>query len=202
MLRLSDNQPRWPFGRLVPFGYDVIVADPPWLFEVYSEAGMAKSPQAHYECMPLHEIKALPVGHLARGDALLLLWTCGWAMANTQAHDVARAWGATPITEIIWRKTTRNGKVRVGPGYRARTMHEPVLLCTWGKPVHKAFPSIFDGVARAHSMKPDEFYDLTVRMTPRALARADLFSAGIDRPGFDGWGEDHRKEREVDVSGK
>lgn len=181
----------WPFGDLRMFGYDVIVADPPWNFELRSEAGWGKAPQAHYQCMELEDIKALPVGHLARGDCLLLLWTCGWAMATGQAQAVASAWGAKPITELVWRKTTVNGKVRVGPGYRARTMHEPVLLATWGNPVHKPFPSLFDGIAREHSKKPDEFYELIVRLTPGAR-RCDLFSAGIARRGFDGWGEDHR----------
>jgi hypothetical protein len=29
----------WQFGMLVMFGYDMIVADPPWDFENYSDAG-------------------------------------------------------------------------------------------------------------------------------------------------------------------
>jgi N6-adenosine-specific RNA methylase IME4 len=32
--------------------------------------------------MPLDQIQALPVGQLARGDCLLLLWTTGWAIAT------------------------------------------------------------------------------------------------------------------------
>jgi N6-adenosine-specific RNA methylase IME4 len=181
----------WPFGALRTFGYGVIVADPPWTFNLRSLAGEVKAPQAHYDCMSLDDIMALPVGHLAAEHSLLLLWTCGWAMATGQAHQVARAWGATPITELVWRKTTINNKVRVGPGYRARTMHEPILLCTYGNPVHKPFPSLFDGLAREHSKKPDEFYSMVERHTPRVW-RCDLFSAGIIRPGFEGWGQDHR----------
>jgi hypothetical protein len=44
------------------------VADPPWDFENYSEAGSAKGADPHYEVMPLDAIIALPVGQLARGD--------------------------------------------------------------------------------------------------------------------------------------
>jgi hypothetical protein len=33
----------WQFGTLVMFGYDVIVADPPWDFENYSDAGRDRS---------------------------------------------------------------------------------------------------------------------------------------------------------------
>jgi N6-adenosine-specific RNA methylase IME4 len=176
------------------FGFDVIDADPPWEFELRNaETGGAKSAQAHYETMTLDEIKALPVNSLARGDCLLLLWTCGWAMATGQAHDVARAWGAKPITEMIWNKRTRGGKWRVGPGYRVRTMHEPILVCTYGNPTHKALPSAFDGVAREHSRKPDEFYELVRKATPNAMRRASLFTAGHHHDGFEGWGKSHHQ---------
>lgn len=192
----------WPFGSMKMFGYDVIVADPPWTFELRSEAGEGKSPQAQYECMSLDAIKALPVGQLARGDCLLLLWTCGWAMATCQAQDVAKAWGFTPVTEMSWRKTTPAGAVRMGPGYRVRTMHEPILVCTLGNPVHRALESAdifdirFDGIAREHSRKPVEFYEHVTSSTPAALRRADLFSRET-RPGFDGWGNEATKFDEV-----
>lgn len=178
----------WPFGNLRMFGYDVIVADPPWTFDLYSEAGAGKSAMKHYDCMSLDAIKALPVGHLVRGDCLLLLWTCGWAMATGQALDVCRAWDFEPVTEIIWRKTTAAGKVRMGPGYRARTMHEPILMAKIGSPVHSPYPSLFDGIAREHSRKPEEFYALVEKHGPSA-SRADLF-ARTRRPGWDAWGNE------------
>lgn len=181
----------WPFGNLQMFGYTIVVADPPWEFELRSEKGNEKAASAQYETMQLADIKALPVSNLVRQHSLLLLWTTGWAIATGQAQEVARAWGAEPVTELVWIKRTVNGKNRVGPGYRARTMHEPILLAKWGNPRHGAFPSSFDGLARRHSEKPDEFYDLVKRKTLGHF-RCDLFSAGIDRPGFDGWGEDHR----------
>lgn len=181
----------WPFGDLKMFGYTVVVADPPWEFELRSEKGNEKAASAQYKTMPLAEIKALPVANLVRHNSLLLLWTTGWAMATGQAQAVARAWGAEPVTELVWLKTTINGKVRMGTGYRARTMHEPILLAKWGNPKHGAFPSSFTGVAAEHSKKPKEFYELVKRKTLGNF-RCDLFSAGIDRPGFDGWGEDHR----------
>lgn len=182
----------WPFDSLVPLSYDVIVADPPWDFENYSAAGTKKGADEHYTVMPLREIKALPVGDLGRGDTLLLLWTTGWAIATGQAQDVARAWGFAPISEIVWLKKTASGKNRMGTGYRVRSMHEPILLCKVGNPSHTPFPSHFDGVAREHSRKPQEFYDLVLRCTPAAVRRADLFSRD-SRPGFIGWGHEHGK---------
>jgi N6-adenosine-specific RNA methylase IME4 len=182
----------WPFGGLPPLSYDVIVADPPWDFKNYSPAGTAKGADPHYNVMSLDAIKAVPVGLLARGDCLLLLWTCGWAMATGQAPEVARAWGFTPQSEMVWRKLTASGKPRMGTGYRVRTLHEPILVATIGHPAHEPLPSLFDGIAREHSRKPDEFYGIVTEHTPAAMRRADLF-ARETRPGFDGWGNEHGK---------
>jgi N6-adenosine-specific RNA methylase IME4 len=179
----------WPFCDLPPLSYDVIVADPPWDFKNYSPAGTAKGADPHYSVMSLEAIKALPVGLLARGDCLLLLWTCGWAIATGQAQEVARAWGFIPQSEMVWRKLTASGKPRMGTGYRVRTLHEPILVATIGHPTHKPLPSLFDGIAREHSRKPDEFYGIVTEHTPAALRRADLF-ARETRPGFDGWGNE------------
>jgi len=181
----------WPFGKLRPLSYEVIVADPPWRFDLYSEKGNLKAASHHYDTMSLSDIMALPVGHLARDNALLLLWSTGWAMATGQALAVCKAWDAEPVTELIWLKTYASGARRTGPGYRARTRHEPLLLAKWGNPKHVPFPSDFLGVAQGHSRKPDEFYTM-VRSHTAGQTRCDLFSAGIMRPGFNGWGEDHR----------
>lgn len=182
----------WPFGDMRPLAYDVIVADPPWQFERWSDTNQKKGAADQYDLMPLEEIKALPVGHLAGGNCLLLLWTCGWAIATGKAQEVARAWGFNPITEIVWRKVTVNGKSRMGPGYRARTMHEPILLCTNGSPDIPALPSLFDGIAREHSRKPEEFYAMVEKTTKNALRRADLFSR-TNRAGWDAWGHETGK---------
>jgi N6-adenosine-specific RNA methylase IME4 len=144
--------------------------------------------------MALDDIKALPVGHLARQDAILLLWSTGAMLP--EALDVLHAWGAKYLSQIIWRKVTKNSKVRVGTGYRVRTCHEPVLLAGFGgRQNHKAFPSIFDGLAQEHSRKPDEFYDMVLHRT-QGLDRCDLFSRET-RQGFDGWGNEHGKFDEV-----
>lgn len=180
----------WPFGHLQMFGYDVIDIDPAWDFELFSEAGEKKSAKAHYDTMSLAEIMALPVGQLARRDTLVTLWTCEW-MTPGDLQRVLDAWGCVYKTAIIWRKTTRKGKVRMGPGYRARTMHERVVIATYGNPAHKAFPSVFDGVAREHSRKPEEFYSLMERCCPKA-SKAMLFSRQ-SRAGWDTWGHERTK---------
>jgi N6-adenosine-specific RNA methylase IME4 len=177
------------FDPLMPLSYDVIVADPPWRFSLYSENGEKKSAAKHYDTMETTDITRLPVGHLARDNCLLLLWACGCMLP--QAIEAMTSWGFVFKSEIIWRKVTVNGKPRWGTGYRVRTMHEPILVGTIGHPNHGAFPSIVDGVAREHSRKPDEVYELVRKYTPGAR-RADLFSRET-REGFEGWGAEHGK---------
>jgi N6-adenosine-specific RNA methylase IME4 len=77
---------------------------------------------------------------------------------------------------------------------RVRTLHEPILVATLGNLKHKALPSLFDGVAREHSRKPDEFYRLVAEYAPGR--RADLFSRET-RPGFEGWGDELGKFDEI-----
>jgi len=72
-----------------------------------------------------------------------------------QALDTLSTWGAKYLSQIVWRKVTRRGRVRVSTGYRVRASHELVLLASFGgRQCHAAFPSIFDGLAREHSRKP------------------------------------------------
>lgn len=179
----------WPFAPLVPLSYEVIVADPPWDFALWSENGNKKGAAPHYKLMPGEQIDALPVGQLAQRDCFLLLWaTAPMLLIGLQAM---KAWGFTYKSQLVWRKVTRNGLVRWGTGYRARTGHELVLVGTIGNPRDRGFPSIFDGLAREHSRKPDEFYRLILKHSP-GLRRSDLFSRET-RPGFDGWGDQHTK---------
>lgn len=181
----------WPFGSLQMFGYDVIVCDPPTRFELYSDKGNAKSAGAKYKLMPWQEIAALPVGHLARANAILLLWACPPTL--DKSFDLLRAWGALYKTELIWDKRTKNGKRRMGTGYRSRSMHESILLAVFANEhqIHAPFHGAIEGIAREHSRKPDSFYDQVIQRTPN-LARCDLF-ARQTRDGFDAWGDEATK---------
>jgi N6-adenosine-specific RNA methylase IME4 len=69
----------WIFDSLVPGGYQTILADPPWYFRNYSKKGELKNPIAHYVCMTLDDIKALPVNQLAAPNCALVLWAT-WPM--------------------------------------------------------------------------------------------------------------------------
>jgi N6-adenosine-specific RNA methylase IME4 len=149
------------FHPLLPHSYDLAVIDAAWHFKVYSEVtGAKKSAQAHYQVMTLDEIMALPVRELLKKDAIVYSWATGAMLP--QAIAAMAAWGITYKSSLVWRKTTVNGKPRWGTGFWARSMHEHLLLGRIGKPKCFALPSIFDGIAREHSRKPDEFYRIHV----------------------------------------
>lgn len=180
----------WPFDPLPLFGFDVVTIDPPWEFSLYSAKGEGKSAQAHYDCMSLADIQALPVGQLVGADAWLFLWAT--APLLPEAIATMRAWGFVYVTRLTWRKVTKNGKVRMGPGYVARTCDETILVGRIGRPtITRALPSIFDGVARQHSRKPEEFFRLIEAFAPKA-GRVDVFGRQ-QRPGWTVWGNEASK---------
>lgn len=178
----------WPFGTLPPFGFDMLMVDPPWSFALRSDKGEAKSAQAQYACMSLDAIKALPVAQLARGDAFLWLWATNPMLP--QALDVMAAWGFTFTTSGTWVKTTSGGKIAFGTGYVLRCASEPFLIGKFGHPrAGRSVRSVIFGPVREHSRKPDEAYDAAEALMPAALRRADLFSRE-SRPGWTAWGNE------------
>lgn len=179
---LFDAGPsQWPFGALEPGRYDMIMIDPPWQFETYSEAGEGKSAAAQYRLMSADELLALPVGDLARDDCMLWLW------ATAPLLDLAMAclpaWGFRYTTMGAWDKR------RWGTGYVLRSVCEPFLIATRGAPKidGRSVPNLISESRREHSRKPEAAYAAAERMMPRAR-RADLFSRRT-RKGWEAWGD-------------
>lgn len=177
-------------------GYRVLYADPPWTFATYSDRGKGRSAEAHYDCMPLDAIKALPVRELAAEDAILLLWATDPLLPR--AFEVIEAWGfAYKTVGFYWVKLNRG---RTGPafaeadfftglGFWTRANPETCLLATRGRPRRRAGAGdvrrLLVAPRREHSRKPDEAY---ARI--EALAEGpylELF-ARASRPGWHGWG--------------
>lgn len=182
----------WPFCDLPMFGFDFIMADPPWKFEAWSDAGKKhKAPEGHYQTMTCEQIiDQFPVGHLAARDCLLWLWATH-PMVDQQVA-VGRAWGFTFVTSGVWVKRTKTGKLAFGTGYRLRCASEPFLLFTNGNPdTARNVRTVIEGPVREHSRKPDEAYSEAERLMPGAR-RADLFSRQV-RPGWTAWGNETTK---------
>jgi N6-adenosine-specific RNA methylase IME4 len=182
---------RWPFDPLPTFGFDVIMADPPWSFHNWSEAGEKKNAKAQYECMPTDDICSLPVGHLAAGDCWLWLWATHPMLRD--AMRVMDAWGFRFITSGVWVKRGKSGKLAFGPGYVLRTSSELFLIGKTGAPgsFDKSVRTVVEAPRRQHSRKPDLAYAVAERLFGPAR-RADLFSRQ-QRRGWTSWGDETTK---------
>lgn len=178
---------RADFLRLRPFGgFDLIMADPPWSYEMWSDKGYDKSPDAHYATMAIDDIKALPVEALAGRDCLLWLWAVGPMLP--EALDVLRAWGFEFKSSGHWAKTTKHGKQAFGTGYILRNAGEPFLIGTRGAPrTTRSVRSVIMAPVRQHSRKPDQAFAAAEALMPDAR-RIELFSRQ-DRPGWSRWGD-------------
>lgn len=190
----------WPFDPLTPMKYGAILADPPWAYAMRSDKGYDKSPEAHYGTMPLDQIKALPVDHLAGPDCLLFMWSTWPHLA--QAIEVMAAWGFVYITGGSWTKRTPLGKAAFGTGYVLRSSTEPFLVGRLGAPQISSrsernlieaavIPNGIESIRREHSRKPPEMRAMIERLLPRAHC-AELF-AREPWPGHEVWGNQVEK---------
>lgn len=198
-----DDSP-WPadvFAEFQPMSFDLIMYDPPWHYGTYSAKGQGKGAARQYRTWTLDKIKALPVGQLASGDAVLFLWG-----TSPMLLDEYRP-GRSPMGEVMealgfkygafggWAKRTVNDKLRFGTGYVMRSVMEPFLIGTVGSPRHsKGARNLINGLAREHSEKPDAAYAWCERYMPHAR-RIEICSRR-NRKGWSAWGDECGKFNE------
>ena len=178
----------WPFDGLTPMRYGAILADPPWAYDMRSDKGYGKSPEAHYGTLSPKAIKALPVGQLAGPDCLLFLWSTFPHLPL--ALEVMQAWGFTYKTGGAWIKRGPRGKLAFGTGYILRSASEVFLIGTIGAPEYRSrsVRNVIDAVRREHSRKPEEARAMIDRLLPDVYA-CELF-AREPWPGRDVWGNE------------
>jgi N6-adenosine-specific RNA methylase IME4 len=177
-----------------PGEYRVIYADPPWSFATYSRKGKGRSAEAHYDCLSLADIKALPVGEWAAPDCVLLLWTTDPLL--DKAMDVIRAWGFTFKTVgFYWAKLNKSHRLLyserdffTGLGFWTRANPELCLLATTGHPQRRsrAVRKLIVSPRREHSRKPEEAYQRIEALCDGPYL--EIFSRAR-RPGWDAWGD-------------
>lgn len=177
-----------PFDDLKMGHYGLILCDDPWRFENYSAAGEAKNPVAHYDCMDMDALRALPVRSLAAPDAVLVMWGI-WPMA-AEAVDLMRHRGFTPKTGGAWGKQSKTGdKIAFGTGYIYRSASEFWLLGTIGNPpvLSHSIRNLILAPIREHSRKPDQMHSDLMALYPGPYC--ELFARQA-REGWDVWGND------------
>jgi|GEM_PF-1282477 len=172
-----------------PGPFVVVLADPPWEFEIYSEKGAARTAAQHYptlsdDAIANYLVDGHPIDEIAHKDAALLLWCTSSNILRAAA--VMEAWGFTFKTNMVWVKAKPpvDGVPlrRSGLGLVARNMHEHLLYGTRGKMPGPQYqpPSVFFYPRGEHSAKPAEIRGEIERMYPDfdARTRLELFARG------------------------
>lgn len=171
--------------------YCTVVADPPWqpsLGETWDSRMRDKAgPQRFYDTMGLEDICALQP-RMAK-QAHVYIW-CLSAHVDW-GFQVARAWGAEPITLLTWKKPG------LGAGrFRCNTEHVVVArkgpragnpFGQGGRSAQATPGTLFEWPRGRHSQKPDEFFALVEKLSP--TPRLEMF-ARSPRPGWSVWGNE------------
>ena len=163
--------------------YKIIYADPPWQVMAGSKQGRKsgdsdKSMPLKYPTMTIDQIKALPVKSMIEKDAVLFIWTINKYIEQT--YSVAREWGFTPSTMLVWDKTPKG----MGLGGTFTLANEYLLFCRRGtvKAKHRVKGNHWHFPREKHSKKPDFFRDL-ITNTFGDLPRLEMFA----RQANEGW---------------
>lgn len=176
--------------------YNVIYADPPWIFRTYSSKGKGRSAERHYECLSFAEMCKIPVPSFSADDCALFLWVTDPLLPR--GLELMREWGFQYKTvAFCWAKLNPSaGKdgpffqkdFHMGTGYWTRANSEQCLLGTRGKPRRKSknVRRLVVSPRREHSRKPDEISSAIVDLMGD-VPRIELF-ARTTRTGWDNWG--------------
>ena len=176
--------------------YGVIYADPPWTFRTWSDKGKDRSPEQHYNCMNLDDVKAMPVADIADDNCALFMWATDPLLP--EAIETIKAWGFTYKTvAFVWAKLNKTAPELLfhesdfftGMGYWTRANPEICLLATRGKPERhsKSVRRLVVAPRREHSRKPDEVAERIGNLMGTEAKRIELF-ARENREGWDTWG--------------
>jgi N6-adenosine-specific RNA methylase IME4 len=163
--------------------YRVIVADPPWPYEL-RQADPSHRGVLPYTSMSIEQIcaEAPKVRAIAHDDTILWLWTTNHHML--EAFTVLDVWGFERKTILTWVKD----KMGLGDWLRGQTEH--CLMAVRGKPIIELTnqTTVLRGQVREHSRKPAEFFPFIENLCP-APRFASLF-AREPREGWDCHGDE------------
>lgn len=170
--------------------YNIIYADPPWTYKVWSEeTGNGRSAARHYNIMSKEEIQQLPVQSICEDNAVLFLWVT--APCLLEGIELIEKWGFKYKTVgFTWvKRNKKSDSYFWGMGYYTRANAEYCLLATKGKPlprISKSVHSILDDRIMRHSEKPESARTKIVELFGD-LPRVELF-ARTETPGWDVFG--------------
>lgn len=173
--------------------YNVIYADPPWKFKIWSDKGSGRSPETHYLTQSIQALKAFNIPGICEKDCVLLMWATFPCLKY--AFDLAEAWGFIYKTvAFTWVKQNKNNeRIFKGMGYYTRANAEVVLLFTKGKPLKRVCCNVEQVLISQrgdHSHKPAEIRKRIVKLfgnVPRVELFARDCSPSFTDNEFEGW---------------
>jgi len=185
---------------MIPFPnkkYQVIYADPPWRFKVWSrKTGLERSADEHYKTMTAESIQNLPVNEISEKDCVLFLWVTMPCLI--EGINLIGKWGFKYKTcAFTWvKKNKKSDSWFWGMGYWTRANAEMCILATKGKPkrINAGIHSIIDTPIECHSKKPAITRDKIVGLMGD-IPRIELF-ARQQVEGWDCWGNEQKENKQ------
>lgn len=167
--------------------FDIILADPPWEYELWSNVGRNRGPK--YDVMKWRGIAQFTPP--SAPDSVLFVWATWPNLIDS--FNLICAWGYTFVDlAFIWVKLSETGaSYHFGQGKYTRANSEPCFIAARGDyPIHleAATPLIVAPVNAEHSRKPDEQYELIDRIAGPGR-KLEMF-ARRPREGWSSWGNE------------
>tara|TARA_R100000654_G_scaffold59577_1_gene86294 strand:+ start:99 stop:713 length:615 start_codon:yes stop_codon:yes gene_type:complete len=170
--------------------YNIIYADPPWNYKVWSAKGTGRSAEQHYSTMTLKDIQDMPIQDIADNNCILFMWVTYPLLEDS--FKVLKSWGFTYKTvAFTWVKKNKKADSWFwGLGHWTRANAEICILATQGKIKRQSAKvhQIIDERIQEHSKKPDIVRDKIVQLVGD-LPRIELF-ARQSYKGWDSWGNE------------
>ncbi len=182
--------------------YQIIYADPPWVFKNYSDDWHKEHSESrwvgkHYPLMTLDEVCGLPVNTITDDNCCLFLWSTPPTLKY--ALKVLDAWGFAYKTKAFcWVKSNvKSDGFFTGMGFWTRANTEDCLIATRGHPkrIDKSVRQLVISPRLAHSEKPPEVRHRIVKLMGD-LPRIELF-ARKKHEGWDAWGNEVESDIEL-----
>lgn len=192
------------FLPLPPGPFDMILADPNHKFKAYSNKGLGRAPERHYETSKLAAICSIPVREVAAKNCHLMLWMTGPHLARGDHVHIMKAWGFEPSSmAFVWIKPKKGSASEMRPlgaisiadfvmgmGHTTRQNAEYVILGRRGRPRRnsKSIHQLIVEPRREHSRKPEGFYTAAQEYAGRGKTVLEMFTR-TQRPGIVAWGD-------------
>lgn len=172
--------------------FDVILADPPWLYKREETGGsMNSGALSKYPVMSIEAIASMPIGKFAAENCALFIWVVSPKLYDG-IDEIWKSWGFRYVTKAwTWVKANKSGfGFFTGMGHYTRANTEDCLLCIKGSmPVAShAIQALIYYPVREHSRKPDDQYRKIETLYPNARY-LELF-ARRKRQGWASWGNE------------